>query len=156
MMAGLAHFFAPVGADRVSAGEFLPFARGMLGILPDIRTRVAGAIDAGEYPGDQGNPAIEATGIEHAVDAATSRGLDVGVLEAVASVVGRAISRGHGADDFASTIEAIRNPARGLRAVAPAYSATSRASRSAMPSRRSRTRARPSRTATTGGRPTRL
>ncbi|MFI1576986.1 NAD(P)-dependent oxidoreductase [Embleya sp. NPDC020630] len=110
-MAGLVHSFALVGADRVSAGEFLPFARGILGILPDIMTRVAGAIDAGEFPGDQGSLAMEAAGIGHIVDAAGARGLDVGVLEALASVVGRAISRGHGADAFASMIDAIRNPA---------------------------------------------
>ncbi|MGC0422992.1 NAD(P)-dependent oxidoreductase [Embleya sp. AB8] len=108
-LAGLVHAFGVVGADGVSAAEFLPFANVIFGILPDIMAGTAAAIDAGAYPGEQDNLTMEAAGIEHIVTAAKTRGLDVGVLEAIKSVTDRAIARGHGGDSFASTIEVIRS-----------------------------------------------
>ncbi|MYS82324.1 NAD(P)-dependent oxidoreductase [Embleya scabrispora] len=109
-LAGLTHAFGVVGADGVSAGEFLPFANIIFGILPNIMTGMAASIDAGAHPGDQGNLIMEATGIDHILTAAKARGLDVGVLEAVKHLTDRTIARGHGSDGFTATIETIRNP----------------------------------------------
>ncbi|MFF7248321.1 NAD(P)-dependent oxidoreductase [Embleya sp. NPDC008237] len=109
-MAGLTHAFGLVGADGVSAREFLPFADIIFGILPNITTGMAAAIDARTHPGDQGNLTMEAAGIDHILTAAKTRGLDVGVLEAVRHLTTRTIARGHGTNGFTATIETIRNP----------------------------------------------
>lgn len=50
-----------------------------------------------------------AAGVEHILHAARTRGLDVSQLEAVKSVADRAIEKGHGSDDWASTYEALRD-----------------------------------------------
>ncbi|MFI1384594.1 NAD(P)-dependent oxidoreductase [Embleya sp. NPDC020886] len=109
-MAGLTHAFGLVGADGVSAAEFLPFANIIFGILPNIMTAMATAIDTDTHPGDQGNLTMEAAGIDHILTAAKTRGLDVGVLEAVKDLTTRTIARGHGPNAFTATIKTIRNP----------------------------------------------
>lgn len=106
-MASLVHAFAFVGADKVNAKEFAPFAQSLIAILPDIIAGMADDLDKGQYPGADGNLRMEAAGIEHIIRASRARGLDVGALESVHGLAERAIAKGHGADGFSSLIEVL-------------------------------------------------
>ncbi|MCQ4213591.1 NAD(P)-dependent oxidoreductase [Streptomyces longispororuber] len=109
-MSGIVHAYALAGADRVPAAKLAPFLIANHAIVPDIATYMAENIDSGKHPGDLANLAMEVAGIDHIVHAAEHRGLDTTVLRAVRGVAGRAMSLGHGADDWSSTVDAVRQP----------------------------------------------
>ncbi|MEW2086278.1 hypothetical protein [Streptomyces sp. NPDC005283] len=94
----------PTGSRTV---DIAPYLGTIVGILPPIAEYTAANIDAGSYPGAQANLGMMAAGVEHILYAARARGLDVSHLEAIKSVAERAIANGHGADDWASTVEAV-------------------------------------------------
>ncbi|NUL25784.1 NAD(P)-dependent oxidoreductase [Streptomyces lunaelactis] len=106
-ISGLVHAYAPATADGVKAVDIAPYLNTIVRILPPIAEYTAANIDAGSYPGAQANPGMMAAGVEHILHAARARGLDVSQLESVKSVADRAIAKGHGADDWASTYEAV-------------------------------------------------
>ncbi|MES4901080.1 MULTISPECIES: NAD(P)-binding domain-containing protein [unclassified Streptomyces] len=110
-MAAMVHSLAMVGADGVTAKEFLPYIKEFLALLPAMADQVADGVDNREYPGDLGNLAMEAAGVDHILEAGEARGLDSGPLAAVRALMGRAIADGRGGDGFASVIEDIRKPA---------------------------------------------
>lgn len=107
-MSGLIHAFALAGADGVKAVELAPYLDTISAILPPLAGVMAAHVDAGEYPGDLGNLAMETAGIDHILHMSRSRGLDVTVLEAVRAITGRALAKGHGGDDWSRTVEEIR------------------------------------------------
>ncbi|PKV87982.1 NAD(P)-dependent oxidoreductase [Streptomyces sp. TLI_146] len=107
-MSGLIHAFALAGADGVKAAALAPHLDTISAILPPLAGAMAAHVDAGEYPGDLGNLAMETAGIDHILHMSRSRGLDVTVLEAVRAIAGRALEKGHGGDDWSRTVEEIR------------------------------------------------
>ncbi|MDT0549660.1 MULTISPECIES: NAD(P)-dependent oxidoreductase [Streptomyces] len=109
-MAAMLHSLALVGADKVTAKEFLPYIKEFLALLPAIADQVADGIDNRDYPGDLGNLAMEAAGVDHILEASETRGLDSEPLAAVRALMGRAIAQGHGGDGFASVIEVLERP----------------------------------------------
>ncbi|MBT2390048.1 NAD(P)-dependent oxidoreductase [Streptomyces sp. ISL-1] len=108
-ISGMVHAYALATADGVKAADIAPYLNSIVQILPPIAQYTAANIDAGSYPGAQANLGMMAAGVEHILHAARTRGLDVSQLEAVKSVAGRAIAKGHGADDWASTYEVLRD-----------------------------------------------
>ncbi|WP_043487422.1 MULTISPECIES: NAD(P)-dependent oxidoreductase [Streptomyces] len=109
-MAAMVHSLALVGADGVTAKEFLPYIKEFFALLPAMADQVADGIDNRNYPGDLGNLTMEAAGVDHILETSEARGLDSGPLAAVRALMGRAIADGRGGDGFASVIEDIRKP----------------------------------------------
>jgi 3-hydroxyisobutyrate dehydrogenase-like beta-hydroxyacid dehydrogenase len=106
-ISGLVHAYALATADGVKAVDIAPYLSTIVQILPPIAEYTAANIDAGSYPGAQANLGMMAAGVEHILHAARTRGLDVSHLESIKSVADRAIAKGHGSADWASTIEAL-------------------------------------------------
>lgn len=107
-MSGLVHAFALAGAHGVRATDLAPYLDTITTIMPPITAYTAEHIDAGSYPGEDAPLAMMAAGAAHVLEAAEERGLDVGVLRAVKDITDRALARGHAADGWASTVEAVR------------------------------------------------
>ncbi|WP_079086588.1 NAD(P)-dependent oxidoreductase [Streptomyces silvensis] len=110
-MSGLVHGYALAAKDGVPASSVAPYLKAHFSLLSLLIEETAKDLDAGEYPGEEGNLAMEVAGIEHILHAAELRGLDVSVLRAVRDVARRAVDRGHGADGWSATVEGVRNPA---------------------------------------------
>ncbi|MGA4839523.1 NAD(P)-dependent oxidoreductase [Streptomyces sp. G45] len=109
-MAGLVHAYALATADGVPAAAIAPFLKANAGLVLSLVEETAKGVDSGSYPGDQGNLAMEAAGIEHIAHAAEHRGLDTSVLRAVHALAARGVALGHGADSWTATVEAARKP----------------------------------------------
>ncbi|GAA2931621.1 NAD(P)-dependent oxidoreductase [Streptomyces enissocaesilis] len=106
-MSGLVHAFALAREDKVAATALAPYLNSIVAILPSIAAGMATAIDTGDYDGEQANLGMMAASVDHLLHMSRERGLDTGHLEAIKAVADRAIAEGHGADDWASTIEVL-------------------------------------------------
>ncbi|MWA13723.1 NAD(P)-dependent oxidoreductase [Streptomyces sp. BA2] len=109
-MSGLVHAFALAGADGVKGAELAPYMSALLSILPPIIEEMGSEVDSGDYPGEQAPLVTEAVNVDHIIHASAHRGLDVGALTGIKAVLDRAIAKGHGADGWTATIEAVRTP----------------------------------------------
>ncbi|MGW7086457.1 NAD(P)-dependent oxidoreductase [Streptomyces sp. NPDC054871] len=107
-MFGLVHAFALAGADGVKGVELAPYLEALVSILPPIIEEMGRDVDSGHYPGEQAPLATEAVNVDHVIHASERRGLDVGALTGIKAVLDRAIAKGHGADGWTATIEAVR------------------------------------------------
>ncbi|MGW7077741.1 NAD(P)-dependent oxidoreductase [Streptomyces sp. NPDC054866] len=107
-MSGLVHAFALAGADGVKGVELAPYLSALIGILPPAIEEMGAEVDSGHYPGEQAPLATEAVNVDHVIHASERRGLDVGALTGIKAVLDRAIAKGHGADGWTATIEAVR------------------------------------------------
>ncbi|NUP12990.1 MAG: NAD(P)-dependent oxidoreductase [Polyangiaceae bacterium] len=109
--ASIVHAFSLVGANGVMAKALLPYVVEFFAIMPGIADMLATNIDNGKHPGALDNLTMEATGVDHIIEASHDRGVDASVLEAVRSLFRRAIDAGHGADSLSSLAEVIRKRA---------------------------------------------
>lgn len=107
-MSGLVHAFALAREDKVAATALAPYLDAIAAILPPIAAGMASAIDAGDYNGEQANLSMMTASVDHLLHMSQDRGLDTGQLEAIKAVADRAIAKGHGADEWASTIEVLK------------------------------------------------
>ncbi|MEV6754073.1 NAD(P)-binding domain-containing protein [Streptomyces sp. NPDC051214] len=107
-MSGLVHAFALAGADGVKGAELAPYMSALLSIFPEAVESTAVEVDSGVYPGEQAPLVTEAANVDHIIHASEHRGLDVGALSGIKAVLDRAIAKGHGADGWTATIEAVR------------------------------------------------
>lgn len=107
-MSGLVHAFALAGADGVKGAELAPYLSALLSIFPEAIESTAVEVDSGAYPGEQAPLVTEAANVDHIIHASEHRGLDVEALNGVKAVLDRAIAKGHGADGWTATIEAVR------------------------------------------------
>ncbi|MEU3189437.1 NAD(P)-dependent oxidoreductase [Streptomyces sp. NPDC006992] len=110
-MTGWLHGTALVGAEQTPATAFTPIAIRWLTAVAGFLATYAPQVDAGRYPGDDATVDVQITAIEHLLHAAASRGVDNALPELLKSIMERARAAGHGADSFASVIEALRKPA---------------------------------------------
>ncbi|MFD5698466.1 NAD(P)-dependent oxidoreductase [Streptomyces lasiicapitis] len=110
-MSGLVHGYALAAKDGVRAEALAPFLKAHISLLDLVIDETAKEMDSGEYPGAEGNLAVELAGVEHILHAAERRGLDVSVLRGVRDVAKRAVDLGHGADSWTAVVEGVRNPA---------------------------------------------
>jgi 3-hydroxyisobutyrate dehydrogenase-like beta-hydroxyacid dehydrogenase len=107
-MIGFVHGLALVGADGVSAAQFMPLAHEFFALLPGMAATIAAAVDQGEHPGTFDNVRMEAAGLAHIVDAAHARGIDTRTVVAAKSIFDDAVAAGHGNESFSSIIEVLR------------------------------------------------
>ncbi|MGW7271594.1 NAD(P)-dependent oxidoreductase [Streptomyces sp. NPDC054864] len=107
-MSGLVHAYALADADGVKGVELAPYLGALISILPPIIEGMGGEVDSGKYPGEQAPLVTEAVNVDHIIHASEHRGLDVGALSGIKAVLDRAIAKGHGADGWTATIEAVR------------------------------------------------
>lgn len=107
-MAGMVHAFALGREYGVAAKDLAPFLHTIGAIMPAITDGSAVTVDSGQYDGSQANLAMMTASVDHLLHMSRTLGLDSGVLAAIKSVADRAIAKGHGADDWAATIEALK------------------------------------------------
>ncbi|MFI6091777.1 NAD(P)-dependent oxidoreductase [Streptomyces sp. NPDC051218] len=107
-MSGLVHAYALADADGVKGVELAPYLGALIAILPPIIEEMGSEVDSGKYPGEQAPLVTEAVNVDHIIHASEHRGLDVGALSGIKAVLDRAIAKGHGADGWTATIEAVR------------------------------------------------
>ena len=105
---GIVHGFALASAEGISAGELAPFAVGIGSLLPEMITRFARQIDAGEYPGERSTIASAQAGLRHVRNAARQHDLDVGALTAALAAIDQAIDRGHGDQGLSRLVTVLR------------------------------------------------
>lgn len=91
---GLVHAFALAGAEGVDLNTFARFATGIGSLLPEMATRFAHEIEAGESPGARSTIASAATSLAHITDTAARHGIDTEGLDAMRRLVDRAIGKG--------------------------------------------------------------
>lgn len=107
-MSGYVHALALAGSENIPATDFVPYAQGMVGMMPDIMAEFARQVDNSHYPGEESNITSTEAVLEHIIDASQIRNLDVGVLIAARATVRRAIDSGYGANDFSRLVEVIK------------------------------------------------
>jgi 3-hydroxyisobutyrate dehydrogenase-like beta-hydroxyacid dehydrogenase len=98
---GLAHAFALAVAEGIPPGAFAPFAKGIGSILPGMVGRVAEQLTTGTFAADVSSIASAGSAVAHVHAAAAARGIDTAPLQAVQSIIDRAITSGHGGDSYA-------------------------------------------------------
>ncbi|MET8278676.1 NAD(P)-binding domain-containing protein [Micromonospora sp. NPDC005174] len=98
---GLAHAFALAMTEGIAPTAFARFARGIGGLLPDMADRFADQLTSGSFAADISSIASAGSAVAHVRDAAAVRGVDPAPLQAVQSIIERAIAAGHGGDSYA-------------------------------------------------------
>lgn len=110
-MTGFLHAAAMVTAQGLKATDFLPFAETMVDILPASLAGLARDVDAGTYPGDQDNLAMELAALDHIVGTSDDVGLDGRFPRIMRDLAAAAVDSGHGAHGWSRIIEQLRTPA---------------------------------------------
>lgn len=98
---GLAHAFALAGAEGIPPAAFAHFVKGIGSLLPDMADRFADQLTAGTFAAGVSSIASAGSAVAHVRDAAAARGVDTAPLQAVQSIIDRAISAGYGGDSYA-------------------------------------------------------
>ncbi|MET8250344.1 NAD(P)-binding domain-containing protein [Micromonospora sp. NPDC005197] len=104
---GLAHAFALAITEGIPPTAFARFARGIGGLLPDMADRFADQLTSGTFAADISTIASAGSAVAHVRDAAAARGVDPAPLEAVQSIIDRAIAAGHGGDSYARLVQSL-------------------------------------------------
>uniref|UniRef100_A0AAU2VRM6 NAD(P)-binding domain-containing protein n=1 Tax=Streptomyces sp. NBC_00008 TaxID=2903610 RepID=A0AAU2VRM6_9ACTN len=104
-MTGFAHALAVARAEGITARELAPFAQGIGAILPPLFEQYAGALDDGDFSGDDNPLTSAASSMTHIAHASEAHGIDAGVMRAAGELARRAITDGHGADGFVRIAE---------------------------------------------------
>lgn len=108
---GLLHSLALVGAEKVKAADFLPYASAWFGniVAPEI-PKIAAQVDRGRYPDAESTLGMQAVAIDHLVHTSTAQKIDSELPRFLKDRADQAILRGHAGDGFASLIEVLRKP----------------------------------------------
>lgn len=104
-MTGFAHALAVARAEGITARELAPFAKGIGAILPPLFEQYAGALDDGDFSGNDNPLTSAASSMTHIAHASEAHGIDAGVMRAAGEPARRAIADGHGADGFVRIAE---------------------------------------------------
>ncbi|MEU4401213.1 NAD(P)-dependent oxidoreductase [Micromonospora orduensis] len=104
---GLAHAYALAITEGIPPTAFARFARGIGGLLPDMVDRFAGQLTSGTFAADVSTIASARSAVAHVRDAAVARGVDPAPLQAVQSIIERAIAAGHGDDSYARLVQSL-------------------------------------------------
>ncbi|MET8318545.1 NAD(P)-binding domain-containing protein [Micromonospora sp. NPDC005189] len=104
-MSGVAHAFALARAERISPTALAPYARAIGGLLPELIDDMARRLAADDHAADVSAIASAAASMAHIIDAADEHGIDAGMVRAARTAAVRAISTGHGDDDFSRMTE---------------------------------------------------
>ncbi|MBM0232238.1 NAD(P)-dependent oxidoreductase [Micromonospora sp. STR1_7] len=104
---GLAHAFALAITEGIPPTAFARFARGIGGLLPDMADRFADQLTSGTFAADVSTIASAGSAVAHVRDAAAARGVDPAPLQAVQSIIERAVAAGHGGDSYARLAQSL-------------------------------------------------
>lgn len=96
-----------VGAEDVQATAFAPSATAVLAPTLGLLEEFARAADEGDYPPVAGPLSTHAALMDDLIETRRARGVDVGRLGRVKSLIDQRVSEGCGAEGFSSVIEAI-------------------------------------------------
>ncbi|MEU3019830.1 hypothetical protein ABZ635_20830 [Nocardiopsis sp. NPDC007018] len=100
-MSGLAHAFALARAEGIEPADFAPFAQGIVGLLPESVTHMAGKLDRGDFSADGSSITSNLATMDHVIHASRDRGMDPGPLAAVRPIAQAAVDAGHGHENAA-------------------------------------------------------
>lgn len=98
---GLAHAFALAATEGIPPDAFARFAKGVGNLLPGMADRFADQLTGGTFAADVSSIASAGSAIAHVREAAAMRGVDTAPLQAVQSIIDRAIAAGYGGDSYA-------------------------------------------------------
>jgi 3-hydroxyisobutyrate dehydrogenase-like beta-hydroxyacid dehydrogenase len=104
---GIAHGLALASAEGIPGSDLGPYAQAIAGMLPEMTTRFATQLAAGDYPGDRSTITSAAAGLGHITQTAREHALDAVVLDASMILLGRAVQAGHGANGLARLAETL-------------------------------------------------
>ncbi|MFH8369627.1 NAD(P)-dependent oxidoreductase [Streptomyces sp. NPDC018031] len=107
-MTGMVHAFALATSEGVPAEGFAPYAKGVVGLLPDIVDAFAEQIRTGEYPSEGSNLRSAAAIMTHVLEATRARGLDSSVIAAAHRVAQRGMEAGYAENSYARVVDIIR------------------------------------------------
>jgi hypothetical protein len=107
-MTAFLHGAALVTAQGMSATDFLPYARGMVGFLGPTLEGLARDVDASSYPGDEDSVSMELSALEHVVRAGEEAGLDGRLPRLLRDLAAETVGAGHGGDGWSSVVERLR------------------------------------------------
>lgn len=99
---------ALIGAENVGARTFAPTATEVLTPTLELLNEFARAADTGDYPPVAGRLKTHAALMDDLIDTWQARGMDVGRLKYVKTLIERRVAAGHGADGFSSLIDTIK------------------------------------------------
>ena len=99
-VSGFLHALEIGKAHGIGAGELLPHALGIVGILGPIFAEIVERVESGQH-GDASAPvsSVKAS-LHHLIATSRDVGADTGALEAFARIVDRAVADGHGAQEI--------------------------------------------------------
>ncbi|WP_022892515.1 NAD(P)-dependent oxidoreductase [Agromyces subbeticus] len=112
-LSALLHATALLGSAGLTASAVMP---GLLETLVGIGEVVVEGhepwvqIDSGQYPGDLSTTTMMGASADHVVRASQDAGVDLTLPRAIQEHYRRAISHGHGKDNWTSLIEGLRRP----------------------------------------------
>jgi 3-hydroxyisobutyrate dehydrogenase-like beta-hydroxyacid dehydrogenase len=108
MLGGFLHAVALAGTEQVAATELtslvVPWLDAMAADLPHL----AGRIEAGDFATDGSTLDLNRAGVDLIARYSREQGVDAGQLAPLRALLDRRVAEGHGADGFASLIEALR------------------------------------------------
>lgn len=102
------HASALVGADGVTAKDFLPYAQRVIDVLQVTMAATAEEVDTAAYPGNEDTLEMDARALDHIVETSVARGIDPTVPDLSRRLARRAIAEGHGGDGFSRVVEVLR------------------------------------------------
>ena len=110
-LSGYLHATALLRSAGVPAETFAPYAIETFTSISQIAALAdaAGAIDAGEHPGDLASVTMMGATADHIVGASREAGIDAALPEAIKAQYDRAIAAGHGKSSWTSLIEGIES-----------------------------------------------
>ncbi|MGW9124256.1 imine reductase family protein [Paenibacillus chitinolyticus] len=111
-MTGYIHALALASVENIRAADLVPYARNIIGMMPDIMAEFANQVDNSHYPGIDSNLISTEAVMDNIIHASKARGIDVGVLDAAKSIVPQAIDLGYGKQDFSRLAELFGNRPR--------------------------------------------
>ncbi|MBB5940344.1 NAD(P)-dependent oxidoreductase [Streptomyces zagrosensis] len=102
------HGAALLGAAKVEAAEFAPFANQWLGSVTGFITAYAAQIDAGEFGAHDAMIDTHLTTMEHLIHESEASGVSAELPRFVKALTDRAVAAGQGASSYAAMIDQFR------------------------------------------------
>jgi 3-hydroxyisobutyrate dehydrogenase-like beta-hydroxyacid dehydrogenase len=107
-MTAFLHGAALVTAQGLSAADFLPYGRVMVGLLGPTFDGLARDVDAGRYPGDEDTVAMDLSALEHVARAGQEVGLDPRLPDLLRQLAVETVAAGHAEHGWSSVVETMR------------------------------------------------
>lgn len=107
-VSGFLHALTVARANGIAPDEFLPHARGIVGILGPIFDELAERIANGRHDDSSAPVSSVAASLRHLIGASHDAGVDAGVLDVFRRYVDAIVAGGHGADEVSRVASAMK------------------------------------------------